>query len=756
MEHKKTQGTSLLEMVIALSLFSFVLLTSYAYSLRSIQITRSALDNSRQIIKPYKGFTLTELLVVTALSVLVCAAALQAFSMIKQTQMTQNALARLQENGRMIGILLGEAVRTAGNVGCNAFREDIPFRVQEGINAKDYGLIAGQRLLGVSYPQLRLNPLVKKEVLARLIPHSDILWIKTLTDRYTLAKNHSKEANELVINGNPHWQMRDHAVIALSDCAQVDFLPLQGNSKALYGRGQSRIPVSFNSPGDNYYQKNSQVGILSSTLFYIGKTEQGNAQNKPVLALYASDINAPHAYQLVEGVELLELQYGIGEKNQIIYYARDKVLDWGKVRRVRANVLLNSVDDALAYPKPYNVGNITVYPEDRLMRMWWQYEWPIKSFSIGNAFIIVLIFSVVIMVLVNSMLESSILQWKMSNNFKEGIDIRQKSEKQLEQYEQLLENTFLKTFPTAIRFLQFVPDTLHYNENRGVNYYHIQTDIIASTIAVRAVGENAPSNTPSWYEAWKKSLPEDAIVRNLQPVLLKEKCVIFVQVIFDNGTKTVLSVHEKDTGILIKDFLFSSTIELTLIDSRQRGFADSCIIAHHNGNIEKWDIQDADPYRWKIMHNGQDYQHNEKILAPVMVGPSLEGKGWFYYVLSENAEGNRSLHVLWDKGENASIKTQCMIYGDDTMGKPLLRQGLLIVPINKKVIVYDAYSGELIQEKSFGDFSNNKNNLLLEVNVADKKPREKSRIIEIVSAEGIATVEMDIDYAQLGRRTWYE
>jgi len=326
---------------------------------------------------PQRGFTLIEFIVSSALGLLIALAALQAFILIKQMTMMQQAMARLQENGRMINSILGEAIANAGTIGCNGFNTHTPLRVH-GISAKNYGILADQRLLGISREALFDNKKKKKNVLSRMAPESDILWIKNVTAHYPIENIATQSAT---LKGVVPWLAKDHGVVVIADCAQSDFLALKNDVQPL-GKGLSSLNLTVDSAQweAGRYKKGAKMGLLSSTLFYVGRAAHKNAQNNPVWALYASDLNAPHAYQLLEGVEFLSLRYGVLEKNKMIFYEKNNVSDWNRVRAVRARVLLNSIDDGLVAPKPYVIDKKTYDPRDRLMRMWWEYEWVIKSF----------------------------------------------------------------------------------------------------------------------------------------------------------------------------------------------------------------------------------------------------------------------------------------------------------------------------------------------------------------------------------------
>ncbi len=102
----------------------------------------------------------------------------------------------------------------------------------------------------------------------------------------------------------------------------------------------------------------------------------------------------------------------------------------------------------------------------------------------GHALVVVLIFSVLVAMLALVALESSWLQAKMSLNFEEHLHRQRRAESQLRSIEAQLEENFA-ILPHGVKHRQFVPDTLHFEEQSGVNYFEVENDEISSTFACR-------------------------------------------------------------------------------------------------------------------------------------------------------------------------------------------------------------------------------------------------------------------------------
>jgi hypothetical protein len=103
----------------------------------------------------------------------------------------------------------------------------------------------------------------------------------------------------------------------------------------------------------------------------------------------------------------------------------------------------------------------------------------------GHALVLVLIFSVLLSLLAISALESSSLQSKMSQNFEENLHFAKKERVALSEMESYLETEFHTVLPKGVSPRQFIPDTLHFNEQNGIDFYEIELKTSFSTIALR-------------------------------------------------------------------------------------------------------------------------------------------------------------------------------------------------------------------------------------------------------------------------------
>lgn len=103
----------------------------------------------------------------------------------------------------------------------------------------------------------------------------------------------------------------------------------------------------------------------------------------------------------------------------------------------------------------------------------------------GHALVLVLIFSVLLSLLAISALESTSLQFKMSQNFEENLQQAKKEGIKLREVEASLETAFQSILPKGVAHRQFIPDTLHFHEENGIDFYNVELEKSLSTLALR-------------------------------------------------------------------------------------------------------------------------------------------------------------------------------------------------------------------------------------------------------------------------------
>ncbi len=309
-----------------------------------------------------KGVTLVELMISLVLGVVLSSACIQAFLTTKQLFIKQNAIARIQENARVIAIVLGEAIEASGSLGCTTFAQEHSIAIANNINAQEMLLLPRSRVLGIAQESI-----LPQLILARISPQSNLVAIKSV-DKLQPVISIDPKQNMVTIKGK--FDYEKDKIMVISDCAHSVFAKAKAVS---HQKGKTFISFASltNELEQLSFSKNITIGELASQLYYIGNTHRVNSNGQQVDALYMSDFNG-RTLELVEGVEQMKILYGVSDGNKIHYVTQENVSDWLAIVKVRVSLLLTSIEDTLVINKqPDSV--------DNLLKQWWHFEWTIKG-----------------------------------------------------------------------------------------------------------------------------------------------------------------------------------------------------------------------------------------------------------------------------------------------------------------------------------------------------------------------------------------
>lgn len=326
------------------------------------------------------GFSLVELMVAMALSLLLLAGVLAIFASSRTTYETTDRLSRIQENGRFALETIVRDLRAAGFTGCSQRAPftsllrhsdqvlwDFEFPIQgfegDGTSwspALDTGVATEANAIGDAIairmpvdgiPPVRLTdfmsstsaPVETADVGAELINANDIVQISDCRNRVVFQ-----------VTGNTA------GAIAHEDAAAV----VDGTTVIRPGNTSADLGVAFTEDGE--------VVRLRSVVYYLREGSTPGAGT----SLWRRVSGSTAAEELVEGVERLQFQYGedtngdatigVGE-----YRNADEVEDWNQVLSVRIALLIRSLS---AYgtdtdEREYEVLDETVEaPGDRHLR----------------------------------------------------------------------------------------------------------------------------------------------------------------------------------------------------------------------------------------------------------------------------------------------------------------------------------------------------------------------------------------------------
>lgn len=335
------------------------------------------------------GFSLIELMVALVLGLLILAGVLQVFVGSRMTFNTNEAVARVQENGRFAVEVLRRPLREAGMNGfcagnmairnhLNTCADDYvnaifdPNRVVTGWEADgtdrtdDYTLPASLDPADGDGDWSSLQPDgtsldLPDSLDGRVVEGSDVMLLRTMRPLDVVVNSNQNRTNITLDSG----QIPERAIILVSNCSSGSDWFQQSASAGANGRISKPVMSCANpgpgnvapggSPWSAAYNESAQVLQASVDAYYVGfnadRQEPGLYRLRFGQGIRAADLVAE---ELVSGVENMQVLYGYslpagaGGTGQSVdlWLSAEDVPDWNLVIAVRIALLLFSPDNA--------------------------------------------------------------------------------------------------------------------------------------------------------------------------------------------------------------------------------------------------------------------------------------------------------------------------------------------------------------------------------------------------------------------------
>lgn len=308
-----------------------------------------------------QGLSLIELMIALLIGLLIGAAVLQIFISSKNTFRMQEAMARLQENGRFAVNYMANDFRMAGFMGCGNI-DRIPVNI---IAEADSG--------GAAVSAFDSDTVIVGE---NDVAASNSWGAAAGTDTIIIRKaaNGSMRLTGNMATVNANIQVASNTlgveagdILFISDCINADIFRATNVST-----GSSTVTVAHSEAmnTDNFLSKtygtDAEVLIFESIAYYVKDTGRTTPNGDAIRALYVQReagkiAEAVTAYELVEGVQDMQLEYGIDAGNDYLadsYAPASSSTDWSKVVSVRFSLLMQGVEGKVVGSSGSMVQNI--------------------------------------------------------------------------------------------------------------------------------------------------------------------------------------------------------------------------------------------------------------------------------------------------------------------------------------------------------------------------------------------------------------
>ncbi|WP_043320861.1 PilW family protein [Microbulbifer sp. HZ11] len=329
-----------------------------------------------------KGISLVELMISITIGLILMTGVVQLFLSSRTTFSTQQALARVQESGRLAMEFLAEDIRMAGYMGCmsrnmnftNTLKQasDLEYNFEVGIEGADNYSAAV-----TGYP-------------ANIVAGTDVLVVRGANGNGVDVTQNNNGAQLFVENTgvtascpsglDSFSGLCEEDILVVSDCSKARVFQatnLQStngglevniaHSNANVTPGNAVSSWGGSSNPDENFGTDSEIIKMNTTVYYIRNSD---VSGQPGLW---QQINGGTPIELLEGVEDMQLTYGEdtdGDGVPDSYSTATAVADWEEVSGVRVQLLIQSTEDNLLQEEqPYTFnGVVNSAPGDRRLR----------------------------------------------------------------------------------------------------------------------------------------------------------------------------------------------------------------------------------------------------------------------------------------------------------------------------------------------------------------------------------------------------
>lgn len=343
--------------------------------------------------KLQKGLSLIELMVAMIVGLVLLGGVSKIFLDSKTTYNFQQALARIQENGRMALEFLGRDIRMAGYTGCASGEYKSISNTLNGSSTLAYDFSRGVRGFDVAstvpadLSVLNPPPLPNTDVLIVKGPVGDgVKIIQNNSSAQLFAEDKGVEAGACANGTDRISGICQGDILMVADCTKARIFQ-SGNIQSTGQPNEFNLthPASgtpgnaisswggASAPESEKFGTDSEIIKMNTVYYYIAT----GAANQP--ALYQQIGATGTAQEVLEGVENMQLLYGRDTGTDLVPDQYDTATAvsaaaaasaaWDRVSAIRVQLLMRSVESTVTDAvQAYEFNGVTVTPTDRRLR----------------------------------------------------------------------------------------------------------------------------------------------------------------------------------------------------------------------------------------------------------------------------------------------------------------------------------------------------------------------------------------------------
>ncbi len=291
--------------------------------------------NGRQVMAQ-RGFSMVELMVALVLGLLLTSAVLQTFLGAKKSFEFQEEFSRIQETGRFAIDVVSKDIRAADFWGCRTkLEKQGGKKIFNRLNNPDASIHTFEAVSGA---EGSVNGTLHS-------PDRLVLTGASYNGIGTPANPTSTASNSSQFKVKKGHKFEEGQIILVGDCSAGDIIQVtsvnktdsQNHDIVHHAKNTPGIVPGNASQGLSSLSHESQIFVAASNAYSIGT----GASGEPALM--------KNGVELVEGVENLQLLYGVRRADGTVFVPADQVgaANWGDVISVHVSLLVRSLRDNL-------------------------------------------------------------------------------------------------------------------------------------------------------------------------------------------------------------------------------------------------------------------------------------------------------------------------------------------------------------------------------------------------------------------------
>lgn len=298
-----------------------------------------------------RGFSLIELMIAMALSLVILGGAIAIFLSSRATYETTDRLSRIQDNGRFALDSIVRDLRSAGYAGCSRLAplsnqltkpDDLQWNFEFGVQGLDG---RGDGWAPALDRNAGIAPNADSDVLVARVPVGEFEPVRVVTGSLM------SSTTEDIITEDKASLIRLGDIVQISDCNARSIFQVTSVNAGVIGHAEADAEPGLNRPGNatndlGYaYTDAAELVTLESVVYYIAATPDDERDGAPSTSLFRRTSGGGPGQVLAHGVENMQLLFGERIGGVLDYRRADEVNDWSHVETVRIALLVRSTSE---------------------------------------------------------------------------------------------------------------------------------------------------------------------------------------------------------------------------------------------------------------------------------------------------------------------------------------------------------------------------------------------------------------------------